>query len=74
MPRGAVRYRINHLLSHFSLRFLGSLYHTCISLRKVVVFAESKLVYEELLYECLEFNDYWLYVNQCIAIQFLVMV
>jgi len=67
MPRGAVRYRINYLRSHFSLRFLGSVYHTYIGLRKVVVFAESKPGYEELLYECLKFNDYWLYVSQCIA-------
>jgi DNA-binding Lrp family transcriptional regulator len=67
MPRGAVRYRINYLRSHFSLRFLGSMYHTYVGLRKVVVFAQSKPGYEELLYECLKFNDYWLYVSQGIA-------
>ena len=65
MPSGTLRYRINYLRSHFSLRLLGSLYHTYIGLRKVVVFAESKPGYEENLYRCLKSNDYWLYVSQC---------
>lgn len=65
MPLGTLRYRINYLRSHFSLHFSGSVYHTNIGLRKVVVFAESNPGYEELLYQCLKSNDYWLYVSQC---------
>jgi len=67
MPLGTLRYKINHLRSHFSLRLLGTIYHTNIGLRKVVVFAESKPGYEELLYRFLKANDYWLYVSQCIG-------
>lgn len=67
MPAGTLRYRINFLRSHFSLRLLGSLYHTHIGLRKAVVFVESKPGYEELLYRCLKSDGYWLYVSQCIG-------
>jgi DNA-binding Lrp family transcriptional regulator len=67
MPLGTLRYRINYLRSHFSLHLLGTLYHTNIGLRKVVVFAESKPGYEELLYQCLKTNDYWLYLSQCVG-------
>jgi DNA-binding Lrp family transcriptional regulator len=68
MPNASLRRRISYLRSHFSLLLLGSIYHTHIGLRKVVVFAESKPGYEEILYECLKANDYWLYVSQCIGV------
>ncbi|MGB8780980.1 MAG: winged helix-turn-helix transcriptional regulator [Candidatus Bathyarchaeia archaeon] len=67
MPRETLLHRINHLRSHFSLYLQGNLYHTNIGLRKVVVLAESKPGYEDLLYKCLKCNDYWLYVSQCIG-------
>jgi DNA-binding Lrp family transcriptional regulator len=67
MPRPSLRYRIKHLNSNFSLYLCGNIYHTYIGLRKVVVFADARPGYEELLYECLKTNDYWLYVSQCIG-------
>jgi DNA-binding Lrp family transcriptional regulator len=67
MPRPSLRYRIKHLHSNFSLNLYGNVYHTYIGLRKVVVLADAKPGYEELLYECLKTNDYWLYVSQCIS-------
>jgi DNA-binding Lrp family transcriptional regulator len=67
MPEETLRYRINHVHSHFSLNTYGSVYHTHIGLRKVVVFAEPEPGYEELLYQCLKTNDYWLYTSQCIG-------
>lgn len=67
IPRGILRRRINYLRSHFLLLLLGTLYHTNIGLRKVVVFVESKPGYEKLLYQCLKSNDYWLYVSRCIG-------
>ena len=67
MPTATLRRRINHLHSHFSLFFQGNIYHTNIGLRKVAVFAESKPGYEELLYECLKCNDYWLCVSECVG-------
>ncbi|MEM2093574.1 MAG: Lrp/AsnC family transcriptional regulator, partial [Candidatus Bathyarchaeia archaeon] len=60
----SLRHRIRKLRSHFSLIVTGSLYHTNIGLRKVVVFVEFKPGYEETLYQCLKSNDYWLYVSQ----------
>ena len=68
MPNATLRRRINYLRSHFSLLLLGTIYHTNIGLRKVVVFAESKPGYEELLYQCLKSNDYWIYASQCIGV------
>ncbi|MGD0159586.1 MAG: winged helix-turn-helix domain-containing protein [Candidatus Bathyarchaeia archaeon] len=67
MPNATLRRRINHLRSQFSLFLQGNIYHTNIGLRKVAVFAESKPGYEELLYECLKCNDYWLYLSQCVG-------
>lgn len=67
MPRPSLRYRIKNLHSNFSLNLCGNIYHTFIGLRKVVVSVDAKAGYEELLYECLKTNDYWLYVSQCIG-------
>ena len=67
MPTATLRRRINYLRSYFSLFLQGNIYHTHIGLRKVVVFAESRPGYEELLYQCLKTNDYWLYVSQCVG-------
>lgn len=67
MPTATLRRRVNYLHSQFSLFLQGNIYHTNIGLRKVAVFAESKPGYEELLYECLKCNDYWLYVSQCLG-------
>jgi DNA-binding Lrp family transcriptional regulator len=67
MPRPSLRYRIKNLHSNFSLNLYGNIYHTFIGLRKVIVSADAKPGYEELLYECLKTNDYWLYVSQCIG-------
>jgi len=66
MPRPSLRYRIKNLKSNFSLSFYGNIYHTLIGLRKTIVFATAKPGYEELLYECLKANDYWLYLSQCV--------
>jgi DNA-binding Lrp family transcriptional regulator len=67
IPRPSLRYRIKHLRSDFSLNLYGNIYHTNIGLRKVVVFADAKAGYEELLCECLKTNDYWLYISPCIG-------
>ena len=67
MNPSTLRYRIKHLRSHFFLGIYGNVYHTYIALRKVIVLAESIPGYEELLYQCLKSNDYWLYVSRCIG-------
>ena len=67
MPRPSLRYRIKNLRSHFSLNVYGNIYHTYIGLRKAIVLADAKPGYEELLYECLKTNDYWIYVSQSVG-------
>jgi DNA-binding Lrp family transcriptional regulator len=67
IPRPTLRYRLKNLHSNFSLNLYGNIYHTFIGLRKVIVSADARPGYEELLYECLKTNDYWLYVSQCIG-------
>lgn len=67
MPRETLYYRIKRLRSHFSLYLQANVYHTNIGLRKVLVLAEAKPGYENLLFQCLKANDYWLYVSQCIG-------
>jgi DNA-binding Lrp family transcriptional regulator len=67
MPRPTLRYRLKNLHSDFSLNLYGNIYHTFIGLRKVIVSADARPGYEELLYESLKTNDYWLYVSQCIG-------
>jgi len=67
VPRPSLRYRIKNLQSHFSLSLNGNIYHTHVGLRKAIVFADAKPGYEELLYECLKTNEYWLYVSQSIG-------
>jgi len=68
IPRPSLRYRIKKLHSDFSLNLYGNIYHTFIGLRKAVVFADAKPGYEELVYECMKSNDYWLYMSQCISL------
>jgi len=68
MPRRTLGQRIKRLRSRFSLCLQGNIYHTNIGLRKVFLIAKSKPELEELLYQCLKSNDYWLYVSKCIGI------
>lgn len=67
ISRNTLRNRINRLRSHFSLFLQGNIYHTNIGLRKAFLIAKSKPGYEELLYQCLKSNDYWLYISRCIG-------
>ena len=46
----------------FFLRMHASVYHTNIGLRKAVVFLEANPGMEQLLFDCLSVNDFWLYV------------
>lgn len=46
----------------FFLRMHASIYHTNLGLKKCVVFAEAKPGMEQLLFDCMLINEYWLYV------------
>ena len=56
--------RIKHMKSdsNFFLRMHTSVYHTNIGLRKNVVFLEANPGMEQLLFDCLLINPFWLYV------------
>jgi len=68
MTRESLSYRIRRLQSHFSLFLQGNVYHTNIGLRKVFLDCEAKPGYENILYDCLKANDYWLYATQCLTV------
>lgn len=62
--RRTLESRIEHMKfdSKFFLRMHTSVYHTNIGLRKAVVFLEANPGMEQLLFDCLPVNQFWLYV------------
>lgn len=64
ISRKKLEFRINRMQSNpqFFLRVLGSTYHTNIGLRKAVVILEAEPGMEQLLFNCLLVNGFWLYV------------
>jgi DNA-binding Lrp family transcriptional regulator len=62
--RRTLESRIEHMKSDskFFLRIHTSVYHTNIGLRKAVVFLEANPGMEQLLFDCLPVNQFWLYV------------
>lgn len=65
IPRGTMLSRIKRMSSLFYLRFSASVYYTKLGLKKAVVFAEAAPGYEELLFNCMKVNDFYVYVSQC---------
>jgi DNA-binding Lrp family transcriptional regulator len=64
LSRTALEFRIKHMRSNpqFFLRMHTSVYHTNLGLRKAVVVTEAKPGKEQLLFDCLKVNGFWLYV------------
>jgi DNA-binding Lrp family transcriptional regulator len=64
ISRKALRLRIKRMWSdpRFFLRIYISVYHTNLGLKKCVVFSEAKPGMENLLFDCLKANDFWLYI------------
>ncbi len=65
LPRGTVVSRIKRMSPLFNLRMHASVYHTNIGLKKAVVLAKATPGQEDLLFECMKANDYYLYLNRC---------
>jgi len=65
IPHGTCRKRLERMLSHIFLRFHANVYHTNLGLKKAVVFAEATPGHEQLLFNCLKTNDFWIYVSRC---------
>ena len=65
MPRGTVISRTKRMSPLFNLRMNASVYHTNIGLRKTVVFAKATPGKEQLLFDCLKTNDFYIYLSRC---------
>jgi len=65
IPRSTVLSRIRRMSSFFYLRMSANIYHTHLGLRKGVVFAEAMPGYEELLLNCMQANDFHIYLSRC---------
>jgi DNA-binding Lrp family transcriptional regulator len=63
-----LRKRLTRMRSHFFFRFAANIYCTYLGLMKAVVFAESVPGFEDLLFDCLKSNDFWIYVARCYGI------
>ena len=65
IPRGTVLSRIKRMSSSFYLRLLTNVYHTNLGMRKVVVFAKATLGQEDLLFNCMKVNQFYIYISRC---------
>lgn len=65
IPRGTVLSRIDHMSTSFYLRLLTTIYHTNLGMKKAFVFAKAKPGAEELLFNCLKANDFYIYLSRC---------
>ena len=64
VPRHSLAFRVKRMQSNpqIFLRTHASVYHTKIGLKKSIVFLEAKPGMEQLLFDCLKANPFWLYV------------
>lgn len=60
-----LRKRLKRLRSQTFLRTYVNVYHTNLGLKKAVVFAEAIPGYEDLLFDCLRQNEFWIAVARC---------
>jgi DNA-binding Lrp family transcriptional regulator len=65
IPTRTVHFRINRMSNKVHLRLSSSIFHARLGMKRAVVFADSFLGFEHLLFECLKTNDFWAYVSRC---------
>ena len=65
MHAETLRKRLKRLQSQNFLRTHVNIYHTNLGLKKAVVFAEAVSGYEDLLFDCLKQNEFWIAVARC---------
>jgi len=68
VPRGTVLSRIKRMSSLFYLRMTTNVFHTNIGLKKAVVFAKAIPGYEELLFNCMKTNKFFIYLSRCYGV------
>ncbi len=64
IPRGTVVSRIKRMSNLFYLRMTANVYHTNLGLRKAVVFAQAAPGSEELLFDCMKVNKFYIYLTR----------
>jgi DNA-binding Lrp family transcriptional regulator len=64
IPRGTVLFRIRRMSSSLYLKLLTTIYHTNLGMKKAVVLAKAKPGYEELLFNCLKVNKFYIYLSR----------
>ena len=65
VPRGTVISRIERMSSSFCLRLLTTIYHTNLGMKKAVVFAKATPGQEDVLFNCLKVNKFYIYLSRC---------
>jgi len=65
IPRGTILSRVKRMSSSFYLRLNTNVYHTNLGLKKAVVFAKATLGYEDLLFNCMKVNKFYIYLSRC---------
>lgn len=65
IPRGTVLSRINRMSSSFYLRLLTTIYHTNLGMKKAVIFAKATPGQEDVLFNCLKVNKFYIYLSRC---------
>ena len=68
MSPETVRKRIKRMPSRIFFKFHTNIYCTNLGLKKAVVIAETIPGYEDLLFNCLRANDFWIYLTRCYGI------
>jgi DNA-binding Lrp family transcriptional regulator len=65
IPRGTMLARIKRMSSLFYLRMSANAYHTNLGLKKAVVFAKATPGREDLLFNCMKVNKFYIYLSRC---------
>jgi DNA-binding Lrp family transcriptional regulator len=68
IPRGTIITRINRMSSSFYMTLVTTVYHTNLGLKKAVVFAKAVAGQEDLLFECLKVNKFYIYLSRCFGL------
>jgi DNA-binding Lrp family transcriptional regulator len=56
---------MKHMSSSFYLRMSANVYHTNLGLKKAVVFAKAAPGNEDLLFNCMKVNGFYIYLSRC---------
>jgi len=64
IPPETLRKKLKRMPYRVFLRFYTNIYHTNLGLKKALIFAEAIQGHEDMLFNCMKANDFWIYVNR----------